>query len=167
MKKDDFESWAHTFCSAVDEAPEDMHAAIGADDGEDALIAAIEPGEDNALIAHADQLFAARRQVAMMATKVNWSPTDDGPSSPAWAIAVVDRGDQAFYGVRRLAEDQQWWGLKPTDCPWFLLSTGASLRKMMAGEPMTLKKIDDKANEQLLRRITDGPPPPVDDKGRI
>lgn len=167
MDEQQFERWAGTFALAVDDMPDGIMAVIGADkDAETVEIVGFEPEEDTAVVAASDQLFASRRSVAMMATAVSWSPTQEGESSPAWSLVVVDRRVQSFFAVRRLKEDDAWWRLTPTDVPWFMLSTASSLRAMMRGEPMALKRAGEHS-EDLFKRPVDAPNPKTDEQGRL
>lgn len=160
--------WAASFYELLWEAPAECSVAVGVDEDEEHLSFAAGTDTETALIlAEFDQLIAgSSREAAFMATKVAWSPTAAGESSPAWAAVTVARGEPAHFAVRRIAEDDHWWSLDgDSSVPWFLLSTAGGLRKALDGVPPTIKAVGERTS--LLRSPLDVPRPEVGTDGLL
>ncbi len=104
------------------------------------------------------------RDAAALATRIEWSPSDDEPTTAAWILVAVTFGQEAFFAVKRDLE-QRWWRIDPPDAPWFALSTAAGLRAAITnGTPMVAKA---GFNRSLFQRPKDNPRPTLDKDGRL
>jgi hypothetical protein len=111
-----------------------------------------------------DQLIHGRRMLGL-ATRVDWSPTQEGESSKAWLLVAVTRANETRFAVKRIVEDSKWWLLDDEGVPWFALSTAGSLTGALRyGKKLVLKQA---SNEELYRKPSELPHPPTDEFGRL
>ena len=94
-----------------------------------------------------------------MANRIDWSPTADGESSPAWVGVVVKKAGifgplPAFFGVKRHVEDDTWWRLDGSNVPWFLASTAGALRHALDnGKPLTVREAAKDSDPKLFEGV--------------
>lgn len=76
-------------------------------------------------------MFAGRQRYAGLATRVAWSPTEDGASSPSWCLVTVGARSGTRLAVRRIDEDVRWTLLDFAYAPRFAASTAEAMRKWL------------------------------------
>ena len=163
---DDLEAFAGAFTAGLDGLDDKytvtlVVAAHRADGGLDVVF--LDPVRADTADA-LGQLTSRRRRILGMASRVAWSPTREGASSPAWLGVVVGVGSPLVGAVRR-DQDPGWWRLPQAHLPWGALATAAGLRAAVErGEPLRLKVGSDAG---LLRRPDEAGDPPVDEHGNL
>ncbi|WP_205745902.1 hypothetical protein [Egibacter rhizosphaerae] len=161
----DIEAFAAAFTDGLDGLHGDEPAplVIAADRSDDFLDVALLDPDRTEVVAAIDQVTSGARRILGTASRVAWSPTPDGASSPAWLVVVVGVARPVFAAVR-CDQDTRWQLLTPDQLPWFALSTAAGLRGAVErGEPLRLKVGSDPG---LFRRPDEGEPP-VDEHGSL
>ncbi len=168
MRAEEFEGFVGGICSSIEIVnAEQVQALLGYVDP----TPAVEEG-DIVLRGFTAEEFQAGgfnqyllgRDAAALVTRVEWSPSDDEPTTPAWMLVAVTFDREAVFAVKRDLE-QRWWRIDPPDTPWFALSTAASLRAAITnGTPMVAKAGFDRS---LFQRPADNPRPTLDKDGRL
>lgn len=166
MRDDEFAGFIGGVCQGVERVPEAVQpdvivAFTDQHEGSDIALAGLTAAEFEQ---GAVNRFLLGRDAVALVTRVDWSPSDDEPTTPAWLIVGVTFDHPAFFAVRRDL-DERWWRIDPPDAPWFALSTAAGLRKAITtGEPIVPKSTFNRA---LFQRPSDNPVPPLDQDGRL
>lgn len=166
VSDDEFNAWVQVIGAACIEAPEECIYGCGCMiDDEEMATAFCQEDEFAAMTAEFNAMLTAKPAIGFLATKVMWSPTADGESSDAWALVVIEPSRPAWFGVRRLKEDERWRALPTDGVPWFMLSSASGLRhSLTTGESPVVKRTHD---EQLMRTPFQNPEPPLDDRGLL
>jgi hypothetical protein len=168
VNEQDYDDFMGTAAEIVLEMEDDVLTVFMVSEGLEGLrCMAIENDEGLSarVIAQIDQMMATRPIFTAMATKVGWTP-DESDTTPAWFLVGVDPEREAYFCVKRIAEDDTWWRLKPEDVPWFGLSTAGSLRDAMVhGTPLRPKNANE--NPNLFMKPTEEPDPGTDAQGNL
>lgn len=161
-------------CAKACEAATDETAAfVFSDSGSGRVfVTTIPVGTDPSQVATvASAEYANTTNFAGMATRINWSPTPLGKSSPSWLITTVARaGAPGHFMVKRTVEDTWWRSIAPSDAPWFALATAGGMRAALDGEPLIFKvskENDDALERGLLNSPSEIPFPSVDIDGLL
>jgi hypothetical protein len=161
---EEFASWAAAACIDAPALAETIFFVD--DDDEEGLACLGVERDEKPQIGALDQFFAGEHRYAALATMVSWAPDGETDFAPSWLIVAVTHDRPAMFSVIRI-EEQKWYEVPAKDAPWFAASTAGSLRKALQGVPLGPFKRARDGDKRLFGAMSEGDPPPPDDKGRI